>query len=132
MGWLAQCARLLVSLHGQPVSWITPLGLPVVQPYRRDGQHAVKTLAQTVLLVDNSDKLPVSVTRARTTGRTRRTSATMNSTLRHCFLELYEAPLLEKLLESFELRYPDTDFPPLPPRGDLDIAKVLDADYFFS
>ena len=166
MGWLAQCARL-VSLHGQPVSWITPLGLPVVQPYRRDGQHAVKTLAQTVLLVDNSDKLPVSVTRQKSafppnfvhsldSSHMLMTAvemdhrglaftavhdsywthaadvATMNSTLRHCFLELYEAPLLEKLLESFELRYPDTDFPPLPPRGDLDIAKVLDADYFFS
>merc|ERR1712196_604822 len=61
MAWMAQCARL-VAQHDQPVSWITPLGLPVVQPYRRDGQHAVRTLAQTVVLVDHSDKLPVSVT----------------------------------------------------------------------
>ena len=166
MGWLAQCARL-VSLHGQPVSWITPLGLPVVQPYRRDGQHAVKTLAQTVLLVDHSDKLPISVTRQKSAFPPNFVHSldsthmlmtalemdhrglaftavhdsywthaadvrTMNTTLRHCFLDLYQAPLLEQLLESFQLRYPDTDFPPLPPRGDLDITKVLDADYFFS
>lgn len=62
MAWLGQCARL-IARDGQPVSWITPLGLPVVQPYRRDSTHAVKTLAQTVVLVENSEQLPVSVSR---------------------------------------------------------------------
>ena len=54
MAWMAQCARL-VAQHDQPVSWITPLGLPVVQPLSIgwDGQHAVRTLAQTVVLVDH-------------------------------------------------------------------------------
>ena len=40
--------------------------------------------------------------------------------------------LLEQLLESFQLRYPGVEFPPLPPRGDLDVTEVLAADYFFS
>ena len=31
--WLKQCAKLIVQT-GNPVSWITPLGLPIVQPYR--------------------------------------------------------------------------------------------------
>lgn len=166
MAWMAQCARL-VAQHDQPVSWITPLGLPVVQPYRRDGQHAVRTLAQTVVLVDHSDKLPVSVTKQKSAfppnyvhsldsthmlmtanemeHRGLRFAAVhdsywthacdvpvMNDTLRRQFLELYEAPLLEQLLESFQLRYPGVEFPPLPPRGDLDVGEVLEADYFFS
>ena len=167
MGWLAECARLITLDHEQPVSWITPLGLPVVQPYRRDGHHAVRTLAQTVLLIDHSSSLPVSVTRQKSAfppnyvhsldsthmlmtatemdHRGLRFTAVhdsywthaadvpvMNETLRRCFLDLYEAPLLEQLLESFRLRYPGTKFPELPPRGDLDITEVLDADYFFS
>lgn len=30
MEWLGECARI-IALTGHPVSWITPLGLPVVQ-----------------------------------------------------------------------------------------------------
>ena len=33
MKWLADCAAL-VGKQEQPVQWVTPLGLPVVQPYR--------------------------------------------------------------------------------------------------
>lgn len=32
--WLASSARK-VSLAGKPMEWITPLGLPVVQPYHK-------------------------------------------------------------------------------------------------
>ena len=31
---------------GRPVQWVTPLGLPVVQPYRKAGEVAVKTVVQ--------------------------------------------------------------------------------------
>ncbi len=34
MSWLADSARA-VAATGEPVSWHTPLGLPIVQPYRR-------------------------------------------------------------------------------------------------
>jgi DNA-directed RNA polymerase, mitochondrial len=33
MDWLATLAKL-VARAGQPMAWVTPLGLPVVQPYR--------------------------------------------------------------------------------------------------
>lgn len=33
--WLTDCARLISATCGQNVQWITPLGLPVVQPYNR-------------------------------------------------------------------------------------------------
>ena len=33
MAWLAQCAQIIAK-DNKPVQWNTPLGLPVVQPYR--------------------------------------------------------------------------------------------------
>ena len=33
MRWLGQCARVVTS-NGHAVAWHTPLGLPVIQPYR--------------------------------------------------------------------------------------------------
>ena len=62
MEWLNDCA-LLISSTDTPVSWITPLGLPVIQPYRSKRTKVVKTVMQTVTLFDSSDKLPVSKTR---------------------------------------------------------------------
>ena len=47
------------------MSWVTPLGLPVVQPYRNEKKYVVKTMMQSVVLVDHSDALPVSLTRQR-------------------------------------------------------------------
>ncbi|XP_060878256.1 DNA-directed RNA polymerase, mitochondrial [Metopolophium dirhodum] len=33
--WFTECARVISQSCGQSVEWITPLGLPVVQPYNR-------------------------------------------------------------------------------------------------
>lgn len=33
--WFTECARLISAVNGQNVEWVTPLGLPVVQPYSR-------------------------------------------------------------------------------------------------
>jgi DNA-directed RNA polymerase, mitochondrial len=55
----------------------------------------------------------------------------MNEVLREVFIELYEQPLLERLKESWELRYPDLTFPDLPKRGSLDLNEVRNAPYFF-
>lgn len=56
----------------------------------------------------------------------------MNRILREKFVELYEQPILENLLESFEQSYPTLSFPPLPERGDFDLMHVLDSPYFFN
>jgi DNA-directed RNA polymerase len=64
MNWLGNCARI-VAMEGQPMSWVTPLGLPVSQPYRRGGILAVKTVMQTVQVVHNNDDLLVHVARQR-------------------------------------------------------------------
>lgn len=43
MDWLKAVSQL-VAKEGQPMSWITPLGLPVLQPYRRTDQFQVKVM----------------------------------------------------------------------------------------
>ncbi|KAK1551567.1 hypothetical protein Q3G72_000525 [Acer saccharum] len=56
----------------------------------------------------------------------------MNRILREKFVELYEKPILENLLESFQKSFPNLNFPPLPERGDFDLREVLDSPYFFN
>ncbi|KAL4305314.1 hypothetical protein AHAS_Ahas16G0065900 [Arachis hypogaea] len=54
--WLCDCAKVIAS-ENQPVCWTTPLGLPVVQPYRKLGRHIVKTLLQMLTLQRKTDKV---------------------------------------------------------------------------
>ena len=56
--WLTECARI-ISSTGHPVSWITPLGVPIVQPYRHSKLHSVRTILQRVSLSVRNDDLPV-------------------------------------------------------------------------
>ncbi|KAL8488613.1 hypothetical protein ACS0TY_024319 [Phlomoides rotata] len=56
----------------------------------------------------------------------------MNLILRHKFVDLYNTPILENLLESFQTSYPALAFPPLPKRGDFDLEKVRESPYFFN
>lgn len=42
--WFTECARLIAGVCSQNVEWITPLGLPVVQPYnRQEAKHAPRS-----------------------------------------------------------------------------------------
>ncbi|KAL9339493.1 hypothetical protein Peur_068508 [Populus x canadensis] len=56
----------------------------------------------------------------------------MNRILREKFVELYNMPILENLLEDFQTSYPTLQFPPLPERGNFDLQKVLRSPYFFN
>ncbi|KAF5735637.1 DNA-directed RNA polymerase 2B chloroplastic/mitochondrial isoform X1 [Tripterygium wilfordii] len=164
MSWLGECAKIVAS-ENQPVRWTTPLGLPVVQPYRQLGRHLVKTSLQTLTLQRETDK--VMAKRQRTAfppnfvhsldGSHMMMTAVackmaglnfagvhdsywthacdvdrMNKILREKFVELYEQPILENLLESFEQSFPTLSFPPLPERGDFDLRDVLESPYFFN
>lgn len=33
--WFTECARIISSICRENVEWITPLGLPIVQPYMK-------------------------------------------------------------------------------------------------
>ncbi|TKY58551.1 DNA-directed RNA polymerase 1B [Spatholobus suberectus] len=164
MSWLGDCAKVIASTN-QAVRWITPLGLPVVQPYRQLGRHLIKTSLQILTLQRETNK--VMVKRQRTAfppnfvhsldGSHMMMTAVackkaglnfagvhdsywthacdvdeMNRILREKFVELYEAPILENLLESFQKTFPTLNFPPLPERGDFDLQEVLESTYFFN
>jgi DNA-directed RNA polymerase, mitochondrial len=56
--WLATSARL-VATQGHVMSWITPLGLPVMQPYRQLNTYQVNASLQKITLAKADDHLPV-------------------------------------------------------------------------
>lgn len=166
MQWLSECARL-VAKEGRAVAWTTPMGLPVIQPYRRKTQQHVRTVLQRLVLATDQDDRPVMKQRQRTafppnyihsidsshmmlTAIACRdagldfagvhdsfwthagTVEQMNALLREKFIELHSQPLLEDLLAELQREHPDIDFPPLPPRGDLNLDDIRTAIYFFS
>lgn len=59
MTWLSNSADLMAMCQ-QPMSWLTPMGLPVVQPYRNETLLKVKTCMQQVTISDTSELLPVN------------------------------------------------------------------------
>jgi DNA-directed RNA polymerase len=46
MAWLADCARV-VSASNAPVSWSSPLGLPIMQPYHKLVLTNIQTATQS-------------------------------------------------------------------------------------
>lgn len=60
MDWLATCARLIASKN-RPVTWTTPLGFPVVQPYRKDRTIRIRTVKSSVVMAVAEDNVPVAV-----------------------------------------------------------------------
>ena len=63
--WLAEAARA-VAARDQAMSWVTPLGIPCVQPYREDARRLVSTVLQRMVVTDSGEAgLPVSRSRQR-------------------------------------------------------------------
>lgn len=155
-----------MHVQNQAMSWVTPLGLPVTQPYRQERRHTVRTVLQAVTLTSSNENLPVSTQKQKSafppnfvhsldashmlmTSLLMKTKGltfaavhdsywthacdvdTMNSSLRECFVELYQYPVLEDLRDSLTMRFPEVDFPPIPARGQLDINTVKSSTYFF-
>jgi DNA-directed RNA polymerase len=61
-GWLTTAARM-VGNTGHPMAWVTPLGLPVMQPYRQDRDMVVHTALQNVIIADTAEQMPVNTRR---------------------------------------------------------------------
>ncbi|PON58052.1 DNA-directed RNA polymerase, phage-type [Parasponia andersonii] len=164
MSWLGDCAKIIAS-ENEPVQWTTPLGLPVVQPYRKFGRQLIKTSLQILTIQRETEKVMVKRQRTAfppnfvhsldgshmmmTAVACRKAGLTfagvhdsywthacnvdeMNRILREKFVELYETPILEDLLESFKQSFPTLTFPDLPERGDFDLNDVLESPYFFN
>ncbi|MCO5591279.1 hypothetical protein L7F22_045260 [Adiantum nelumboides] len=54
MGWLGDCAKIIASQNCS-VKWVTPMGLPVVQPYRKPQTIVVRTSLQCLALTHSND-----------------------------------------------------------------------------
>lgn len=65
MKWLGDCATLIAKSN-QVMSWVTPLGLPVMQPYRLKKRYEVKTILQNITLVSQKESLPVNARKQKT------------------------------------------------------------------
>ncbi|XP_027919149.1 DNA-directed RNA polymerase 3, chloroplastic isoform X2 [Vigna unguiculata] len=155
MGWLGDCAKVITS-ENHPVSWTTPLGLPVIQPYCKTERHLIKTSLQFLALrregntvdakkqrsafppnfihsLDSSHMMMTALAWVHDSFWTHACDVEkMSHILREKFVELYNMPILENLLEGFETSHPRLAFPPVPERGDFDLGKVLESPYFFN
>ncbi|KAF8074247.1 hypothetical protein N665_1117s0003 [Sinapis alba] len=164
MSWFGECAKIIAS-QNKAVCWTTPLGLPVVQPYRKAERHLVKTTLQVLTLQRETEKVmarkqmtafapnfvhsldgshmmmtAVACNKAGLSFAGVHDSfwthacdvELMNNILREKFVELYDKPILENLLESFQKSFPGLTFPPLPERGDFDLREVIRSPYFFN
>ncbi|CAN6477441.1 unnamed protein product [Victoria cruziana] len=58
MSWLGDCAKVIAT-ENESVRWTTPLGLPVVQPYKKKGRCLVKTSLQVLALQRETDKVMI-------------------------------------------------------------------------
>ncbi|XP_023265435.1 DNA-directed RNA polymerase, mitochondrial [Seriola lalandi dorsalis] len=52
--WLTESARL-ISKSGHTVEWVTPLGLPIIQPYHRTRHQVLKSTMQLINVQINHD-----------------------------------------------------------------------------
>ncbi|XP_021060015.1 DNA-directed RNA polymerase, mitochondrial [Mus pahari] len=53
--WLTESANL-ISHAGWPVEWVTPLGIPIIQPYHRESKVQVKGGIQSITLTCSVDE----------------------------------------------------------------------------
>jgi DNA-directed RNA polymerase, mitochondrial len=58
--WLIQCAKLIADSNN-PVGWITPMGLPVVQPYRTLSRLDTITTVTQILRVPPESQLVLNL-----------------------------------------------------------------------
>jgi DNA-directed RNA polymerase len=66
MDWLSTCAKLIAQ-KGRTVTWVTPLGLPVAQTYRKPAKRdMISTVPQVINLNQTPSSYPVHKRRQRT------------------------------------------------------------------
>lgn len=61
----AECAKIIAN-QNDPVMWLTPLGLPVVQPYKKSYKGVVATPLQSVTFKYSPESCPVNKSKQRT------------------------------------------------------------------
>ncbi|KAB5544703.1 hypothetical protein DKX38_012815 [Salix brachista] len=112
--WERSYFVMVIASENQPVQWTTPLGLPVVQPYRQLGRHLVMVKRQRTAFPPNfvhsldGSHMMMTAVACKEAGLnfagvhdsywTHACNVDeMNRILREKFVELYEAPILENV-----------------------------------
>jgi DNA-directed RNA polymerase len=52
--WLSDSAQAIAQ-SGAPVTWVTPMGMPVVQPYHKKTQHRIQAGSHKLLLTNTAE-----------------------------------------------------------------------------
>lgn len=53
--WLRKCSQIIGG-QNDSVKWITPMGLPCIQPYRKtDNVSQINTIVSTVMILESED-----------------------------------------------------------------------------
>ncbi|XP_077834826.1 DNA-directed RNA polymerase, mitochondrial isoform X20 [Macaca mulatta] len=150
--WLTESARL-ISHMGSVVEWVTPLGIPIIQPYRLE--HKVKQVRggiQSITYIHNGDISQkgltfVSVHDCYWTHAA--DVAVMNQVCREQFVCLHSEPILEDLSRFLVSRFCPNPTPrkisqcweasqlketlqAVPKPGAFDLERVKHSTYFFS
>lgn len=64
MQWIEESARLMCKARpDRCLSWVSPLGMPVVQPYRNLRKVQIRTVMQRLTLGDRDDMAPISLSK---------------------------------------------------------------------
>ncbi|MCO5547470.1 hypothetical protein L7F22_000920 [Adiantum nelumboides] len=155
MGWLGDCAKIIASQNCS-VKWVTPLGLPVVQPTSLQCLALTHSNDTNIVVRRQKSAFPPNFVHSLDSTHMMMTAIAcskagltfagvhdsywthagdvdkMNVILREKFVELYSQPILEDLLKSFKESFPNIEFPPVPARGKFDLNEVLQSPYFFN
>uniref|UniRef100_A0A0D9WSQ2 DNA-directed RNA polymerase n=1 Tax=Leersia perrieri TaxID=77586 RepID=A0A0D9WSQ2_9ORYZ len=148
MAWLGDCAKMIAS-ENQPVKWTSPVGLPVVQPYKKYKNYMIALQRQKAAFppnfvhsLDSSHMMMTAIACKKAGLHFAGVHDSfwvhacdvdkMNQILREQFVELYSMPILENLLKDFQTSFPTLEFPPCPSQGDFDVREVLASTYFFN
>lgn len=119
--WFTNCARIIATVYGECVEWVTPIGLPIVQPYYKSvkqldihkqrnafAPNFIHSLDSTHMMLTsiNSQRAGISFVSVHDCFWTHACSvATMNEICREQFVALHNEPILENLSQFFVQRY---------------------------
>lgn len=59
MSWLKKLARVIAKKEGQAVRWISPIGFPVVQPYRKPRVMTISTILQAITIACPDESMEI-------------------------------------------------------------------------
>uniref|UniRef100_A0A0E0LE47 DNA-directed RNA polymerase n=1 Tax=Oryza punctata TaxID=4537 RepID=A0A0E0LE47_ORYPU len=148
MAWLGDCAKMIAS-ENHPVKWTSPVGLPVVQPYKKYKNYMIALQRQKAAFppnfvhsLDSSHMMMTAIACKKAGLHFAGVHDSfwvhacdvdkMNQILREQFVDLYSMPILENLLKEFQTSFPTLEFPPCPSQGDFNVREVLASTYFFN